>query len=266
MTEEFNARELRQVEPRVPDSRTDTSSRRRSRIKGALLLILAFTVPLYTVHIAIQYSAFAKQLEPVQGIRVGDSRDEVLYRLGWPGFVLGELEEDSFGGMSQRMYTVFGQEDDVNKMPPTTGVRDYKAWVYEGVPRSGVRLTITFDETASIESISLYTPDMDLWHEQHFPVGDKTGNLAKQGGSRGWGPVVGIRSGDSEEKVLALGAPSRQTLDGVSKTINYSDIGVEITLSKGHAYMISVKKPQSNAALFWRFLRGYNLRSWGTAI
>jgi hypothetical protein len=48
----------------------------------------------------------------------------------------------------------------------------------------------------------------------------------------------------SEEKVLRLGQPSRQNLGGVGKTIEYRDIGIVVTLTKGRAYMITIKGPR----------------------
>ena len=68
------------------------------------------------------------------------------------------------------------------------------------------------------------------------------------------GAIAGLYSGDAEDKVLRLGQPSRQNLDRGTKTIEYRDIGIVVILSKGRAYMITIKGPQEKAAVFRRFM------------
>jgi hypothetical protein len=239
--ESSEARTGRGAPPAPPSGRHENKpsvNPKKSKAKVICLLIFAFGVLTYSVNLAIQYHAFVNQLTTVRGIHIGDSRDQVKYRLGYPPVVLGALEENSFGGRSQRVFTVLGQENDVNKMPSTTKVEDYNEWVYEE-PSGNVRLTVEFDKSGLVKSLNLYSNS------------DK---------SYGWGAVAGLHSGDSEDEVLKLGPPSQQNLDGVSKTIEYRDIGIVVTLSKGRAYMITIKEPQSKAALFWRFMRSYHTR------
>jgi hypothetical protein len=118
-------------------------------------------------------------------------------------------------------------------MPSTTKVEDYDEWAYEE-PYSNVRLTVEFNKFGFVESLNLYS-------DRNKP--------------NGWRAIAGLYSGDSEDKVLRLGQPSRQKLDGVSKTIEYRDIGIVVTLTKGRAYMITIKGPQEKAAVFRRFMR-----------
>ena len=58
-----------------------------------------------------------------------------------------------------------------------------------------------------------------------------------------WAGVAGIANGDSEETILALGDPTNSSIDGVSKTIEYADIGVKFTLIKGRVYMCEMSEP-----------------------
>jgi uncharacterized protein DUF6804 len=197
-----------------------------------LLLVLAFAVVAYSVNVATRYHAFTNQLNAVQGIHIGDSREEVKYRLGFPQNVIGPEEKDEKVGLFQRVYTVSGADNDVNKMPSTTKVEDYDEWSYEE-PYGNVRLTVGFNKSGFVESLSLYSN-------------------SKKG--YGWGLVAGLSSGDSEDKVLRLGQPSRQTLDRGTKTIEYHDIGIAVKLTKGRAYMITIKAPQEKAAVFRRFM------------
>lgn len=220
------------------DNSKSSATPKKSKAKRIGLLILAFGVLAYSVNLAIQYHAFTSQLAVVKGIHIGDSRDEVKYRLGFPPSVLGPVEKDpEFKGF-QKVYTVFGADNDVNKMPSKTKVEDYSEWVYEEA-FSNVRLTVEFNKSGFVESLDLYS-DSDKSH--------------------GWGPVAGLYSGDSEDKVLSLGAPSQQNLDGVTKTIEYRDIGIVVRLAKGRAYTVTIKGPQDKAALFWRFLRNHYRR------
>jgi hypothetical protein len=118
-------------------------------------------------------------------------------------------------------------------MPSTTKIEDYDGWVYEE-PHSNVRLTVEFNRSGCVESLNLYSDNKQPY---------------------GWIAIAGLNSGDSEEKVLGLGQPSRQKLDGLSKMIEYRDIGIVVGLTKGRAYMITIKGPQEKAAVFRRFMR-----------
>jgi outer membrane protein assembly factor BamE (lipoprotein component of BamABCDE complex) len=208
---------------------------KKSKAKVVCLFILAAGVLAYCASLAVHYSAFARQLTQIKGIQIGDSRDEVRYRLGIPQEVLGAVIDDKEYKGFQLVYTVNAPTNNVNRMPPTTKIEDYNEWVYEE-PNSNFRLTVEFNKSGLAESIDLYS-DADK--------------------SYVWGSIAGIYCGDSEEKVLQLGKPSEQHLDGVSKTIEYRDIGVEVALTKGRAYMIKIKGPQSKMAVFLCFLRSY---------
>ena len=71
----------------------------------------------------------------------------------------------------------------------------------------------------------------------------------------GWTAVAGLDFGDSEEEVLRLGKPTGQFLSGVTKNIEYRDIGIEVTLTKGRAYMVRIKGPTDNTAVLRRFIK-----------
>jgi hypothetical protein len=218
-------------------SRKRSATPKKSKVKVicllVCLLVLAFGVVAYSVNVATRYHAFTNELSAVRGIHIGDSREKVKYRLGFPQNVIGPVEQGEFGP-SQRVYTVSGADNDVNKIPSTTKVEDYDEWAYEE-PYSNVRFTVKFNKSGFVESLNLYS-------DKKKPYG--------------WGAIAGLHSGDSEDKVLRLGQPSRQNLDGVSKTIEYRDIGIVVTLTKGRAYMITIKGPQEKAAVFRRFIRG----------
>jgi hypothetical protein len=210
-----------------------STSPKRSRIKVVCLLILAFGVLAYCVHLAVQYRAFTDQLTVAENIHISDSRQEVMYRLGMPTHVLGAPEKGD-GGFWLPFYRLAAEQSDKDAMPSGTKVEDYRQWVYDEVS-TNVRLTIEFNKSGLVESLELYTDDSKPY---------------------GWGSVAGLYSGDSEEKILRFGVPSKQHLQGVTKTIEYADLGLEITLTKGKAYMVTLKGvPQNSPAVFWRYIR-----------
>jgi hypothetical protein len=222
------------VPPLGHDESKSSKTPKRSKAKVVCLLILAVGVLAYCVHLAVQYRAFTNQLAVVKGIHIGDSRGEVIYRLGIPKSVLGAPLVGKFNTLRE-IFTVNADKNDENAMPSTTKVEDYSEWVYEE-PNSEVRLTIEFNKPGLVESLELYCDSSVRY---------------------GWGPIAGIYCGDSEEEVLRLGAPSKQTLDGMCKTIEYSDIGIVVTLTEGRAYIVTINEPQNKAALFWRFMRSH---------
>jgi hypothetical protein len=206
---------------------------KNGKTKVICLLLLVLGVAAYSVKAVLRYHAFTYELSVVRGIHIGDSRDEVKYRLGFPPYVNGSVEQGEFG-LWKPVYTVLGHDNDVNRMPSKTKVDDYYEWVYEE-PYSNVRLTVEFNSFGFVESLQLYSDN-------------EKGN--------GWRRIVGLNCGDSEDQVIRIGHPSRQTLDGVSKKIEFRDIGVEVTLSKGRAYMILIKgPPPDKAAVFRRLMR-----------
>jgi len=221
------------VHPGADENRKPPKTSKRTKLTIVCLLILAAGVLAYSVHIAVQYRAFRNQLSAVQDIHVGDIRNEVKYRLGFPTFVLRPPEKTDWG-WPQRILKVDGDRNDQNSMPPTKTVDDYNWWQFDDA-NSRISLTIEFNESGIVESIELYS---------------KANNL------RAWGPIAGIYCGDSEKEILRLGVPTKQSLDGVTKTIEYQDLGLIVTLTKGKAYMIKLTGlTTNNATVFWRFIR-----------
>jgi hypothetical protein len=66
------------------------------------------------------------------------------------------------------------------------------------------------------------------------------------------GPVAGLWNTDPEEKVLRLGKPTATTLHGLSKTIEFSDVGVSFVLTKGRAYYFTIGRPTGGVVARWR--------------
>ena len=204
----------------------------RGATRRACLIIAASVVAFYLIHVVGMYQDFHHELTIFNNVRLTDRRTDVMYRLGSPTHVLGPIERHDSGEW-QTVFTVDGPVGDPNTKPSNTRLEDYNEWVYEKA--NGIsRLTVEFDTAALVKSISWYCDSAD---------------------SLGWGPVAGIRNGDSEEKILSLGNPSINSIEHTTKTIEFADIGLKFLLTKGKVYMVTLKRPtKSESTIFWRFL------------
>ena len=95
-------------------------------------------------------------------------------------------------------------------------VEDYRSWEYE---QADHRIDVDFDAaTGMLREIACFSR-----HTMNCP------------------PLLGIQDGTSEDiLVQKLGKPSNQKIDGVTKKINYSDLGVWFNLEQRKVYMIGV--------------------------
>lgn len=148
------------------------------------------------------------------GVHLGQSQDEVKYILGYPPSVVDDTpSDDQFPGY--RVYDTSGQ-DKKNSMPARMGISDYRKWSYDA---SGARFDLTFSKAGgALEAITCFS-----------------------NGSEMCPPLYGIRDGQSEESVIrSLGNPDRSSLDGVSKTLTYTALGLTVTLTQSRVYMITL--------------------------
>jgi hypothetical protein len=204
-------------------------------IKRVILIAVACVAAFYFVHVATEYKEFRHGLTEFHTVRLTDQRADVIYRLGLPTSVIAPREGDPKGPWNsfRYVYTVDGPVGDKNTMPPDKTLEDYDEWVYDNA-RGSNRLTIAFDKAGQVHSLSWY--------------GDSEDPL-------GWGPIAGIWCGDTEDKVLRLGHPSLSVIEGATKTIEFSDLGLEFQLAKGRTYMVTVKRPlKGETAVLWRFI------------
>ena len=200
-------------------------------IRRTLLVISAFCVVFYFVYLSANFRVFRHGLKEFNTVKLGHQRADVIYRLGQPTQVNGPVEQGPWGP-SQRVFDVEGPIGGQNRMPSDRKLEDYGEWVYE-MAHGPSRLTIAFDTTGYVSSLNWYCNNEN---------------------PSSWGPVAGIRNGDSEETVLRLGNPTINSIRGTTKTIEFSDIGLAFELVKGKTYMVTVKRPmKGEGAMFWRF-------------
>ena len=204
--------------------------------KKVIIIGVIFTVTAILIFISIlliKFNDFQKQLSVYNNISINDKQNRVVYLFGVPDNVLGPVEIGDFG-LSQRVYEVNGPEGNKNNMPSGTKIEDYNEWVYEQ-KNSFNRFEIEFDSTGNVKIISCYSKNMNF---------------------SDWGPIAGIYSGDNEEKILKLGKPTFDTIEDVTRIVDYSDIGIKYYLSKGQVYMAKMYQPKKGkGAIINRFLK-----------
>jgi hypothetical protein len=186
-------------------------------------------------HIGSKYTQFQASLIQIRGLKLSDTREEVLYRQGNPTHVIDpeKLDLPESRGF-HRVYTVNAKPDDVNRMPDGKRVADFLEWQYE-TPGEPTRLTVVFGKNGLVKSLSIY---------------------CTEGLSACWEPIAGIESAADEEKVLRLGAPQLVKIESATKTVKLENIGITVYLNKGKTYMIEIAGPQQPGSMHVaRFLR-----------
>lgn len=209
----------------------------RATIRRTLCTTLLMGGIIATVLVWRDFTAFAGRLERYCELAISSDKDEVRYRRGLPPIVLGPVEHDGFGPSSPIFFTD-RQLDPKNSIPEGMQPEDYHEWQYPaGDPLSaGPYVSVEFDTTGVVKSISCYDTS---------PSGIHCPSL------------IGVSIGSTEEQVVdLLGAPDRSSLEGVTKTMSFDDVGIELFLSKRRVYLISLlNTPRSRASILQRYLR-----------
>jgi hypothetical protein len=148
------------------------------------------------------------------GLTIGISPDEVIYRKGSPPAVMDELSNEPGYEGWQKLIEAANVEKGKT-------VKDYNEWSYQ---EGRNRLDVTFNkERTALIAVSCFSSD----RASRCPT------------------IEGINDGDSEDQVLRkFGSPDSSKLEGVTKTLYYSKIGVSFTLEKQHVYMLGINDPR----------------------
>lgn len=178
------------------------------------------------------FTAFVRSTGTYNQISLSETRDDVMYRLGYPRFVYAQVGVDiPYGeavtdiGDWYRLYDTSGN-DPVNKLPDGSSVGDFSVWAYEAAGASTVDVSFTAADQVSTVSCMARTK---LYSDSSCP------------------PAYGLRVGDSEADIATrLGAAGTSSLSGVSKSIAYDQLGVTFTLEREAIYRIVRKKPTAS--------------------
>jgi hypothetical protein len=169
-----------------------------------------------------------QQLTSYYGVKLGSSKNEVGYALGYPAEVQGPFGPDPKGGKypvsNSLKLTKNGEvEGTPPSLPPGSALEEYDEWHYSFGPD---RVTVGFDP-ASRTAISV---TCTKWK------GD-SGSKCR--------PILGVSTGSLEADVVsALGPPETQKLTYIWKNIAYQSLGLNLMLTKGKVYSMSKTLPK----------------------
>ena len=180
---------------------------------------LAAVLTLIVIGAALIFAAqYWDQIFPIKlgrqteyaGLRLGMTRDEVKYIKGFPANVVTDDKEgpwQSFGVIKS------------SELPKGKTVNDYPLWSYEGGYKQSYH--VGFGRGSTVLSIACYSEDKSY---RCPAIGD-------------------VKDGTSEAEMLRkLGTPIKSTITGVTKSVEYNDIGVGFKLEKETVYYLLVGK------------------------
>lgn len=205
--------------------------RSRTRLVSLLTMVVAIAIAL-----TISGNNFLHRLRTYADVTVNTTRGDVLYRLGYPPIVLGDLEGG--GNPFRSVYYTDQRRDPRNAMPAETEPNDYNSWSYEARNSYSPDVTVEFDGEGRVTEVACIQLES----------------------TRGYcAALFGVRVGDTEEAMIArLGRPSEARLSGVAKIVRYEDIGAEFTLTRGRVYRLTLLRDKgSTFSIFARYLRGW---------
>lgn len=207
----------------------------RKALRYAVLAVGVIALVSYGSTLTSRYQTLRRSLEGLGGVKLLDSREEVIYRLGRPTYVVAPLDPSEGFFPGRRIFYTSLPREDKDALPAGSKIQDFPGWTYDKTPRNA-QVDLEFSPSGEVVSVGWYSDSQD-------PMD--------------WGPVAGIHNGDSEEVVLDLmGRPTSSSLDGTTKTLHYRDLGLEFTLVKGRAYRAILHARQlTNWAVFKKFLR-----------
>jgi hypothetical protein len=191
--------------------------------------LLVFAVVVIGFH---NSQKFMDGLKTYSNVYITDTKADVLYRLGYPPIVMGDPVK--LAGMTRyvnRVYYTKANADPNNSMPTGKHVEDFDEWAYPMGDQShgNISTEVRFDHsTSNVIDISCVETVDTLSHPCKS--------------------LAGINVGDTEEIVLQrFGPPYRSTIDGVAKTIRYDDLGIEVVLTRGKVYTLTLLNERANA-------------------
>ncbi|MBR1302171.1 hypothetical protein [Bradyrhizobium sp. AUGA SZCCT0042] len=184
----------------------------RRIVLRSLAAVLALVVVGTAVIIVAQYwdQMFPVKLDrqtQYDGLRLGMSKDEVKYIKGIPTTV---ITNDKDGPWKD-----FGVVQ-TSELPKGKTVNDYSLWSYDGHKRY---YNVGFGNSSTVVSIGCYSEDKSY---RCPAIGD-------------------VRDGTSEAEMLRkLGPPTKSAISGVTKSVEYNNIGVEFKLQQETIYYVLV--------------------------
>ena len=171
-------------------------------------------------------------------IGLGDSRDEVRYKLGEPP----EADDDVQNAQGAGRVYVTNRKDPINALPADTTVNQINTWHYPG-RGDDAHYDVYFDATTG-RAIALVCFDFFQPTTHYCPS------------------LFGIAIDDSESEVInVIGEPTRKSISEGVKILEYDDRGIVVKLSKERVYSLQLSRPKNPAPpsvlAFLRWLMSY---------
>ena len=191
------------------------------RSKLLKILLVIFILGALVISLFYSYQYFINRPVKVtnyESLSLDMTMDEVMYNMGYPKNVLYEDLSNNHPEIKDTILITANQKQiSENK----NSVRGFFYWDYDFENK---RIDIEFDKNNSkIKSIGCYVnPEKFVNVKTCF--------------------VNGIQSLDKEEFIINhLGKPDKEVIDGVTKTIVYSNYNMKINLVKRTAYYIKIE-------------------------
>jgi hypothetical protein len=180
------------------------------------------------------YQSFERELVEFRNVRIGTSQPDVSYTLGRPSWVIADIPAKKSGPWDNypRVYEV-ASTSGPNIMPKGKTIEDFNEWLW-----------VSGDEDVGVA----FDPKTGLVNSFSCSVGDESTSLSNCSG------IGSITAGDSEDAVLrALGTPDRVEFskDSLTKTLVYTDIGLEVNLSQREVYRWVKTSPKDLGVWWW---------------
>jgi hypothetical protein len=176
------------------------------------------------IWLRIEWTSYKNPPSIYGKIELGDSREEVRYKLGDPPEVDGDVP-NAEGAV--RVYST-NREDPINAMPADKTVNQFNTWQYLG-RGDNAHYDVYFDATTG-RAASLVCFDFFQPTTHYCPS------------------LFGIAIDDSESKVInIIGEPTRKSISEGVKVLVYDDRGIVVRLSKERVYSLQLSRPTNSA-------------------
>jgi hypothetical protein len=194
--------------------------------KTFLWFIVALSIALIATGIWLrgEWTSYKNPPSIYGKIWLGDSREEVRYKLGDPP----EVDDDVQSAQGADRVYVTNRKDPINAMPADRTVNQFNTWQYPG-RGDDAHYDVYFDATTG-RAIALVCFDFFQPTTHYCPS------------------LFGIAIDDSESEVInAIGEPTRESISEGVKILEYDDRGIVVRLSKERVYSLQLSRPKNPA-------------------
>ena len=197
---------------------------------AAVVALVAAAVLAVVITIKVRRDQRKQQLVSYYDVRIGASKKEVGYRLGYPASVQGPYRPDpshkNWQLSDELKVTSNGDlEGQPSEPPGGSALKQFDEWHYDFRPD---RVTVDFDPETKMATSVL----CEEWQK------DRKSKCK---------PILGITVGSTEEDVVSkLGPPAKQDITEVFKSMSYPEEGIELMLTKGRVYLVRKVAPRAS--------------------